>query len=290
MKFILAIIALYSLVACNQDTKHSTTAKMVAKADAPTTLVVNNVEHHRTINSILPPAGYNIAKSQEGSYAQYLQNIPLKPRGSKIKYYDGRVKSYFSEYAAVLDLPIGHKDLHQCADAVMRLRADYLWNTQQYEKIHFNFTNGMRVDYTNWMRGQRIKVEGNKTQWYQAKIASNTEEDYWNYLEQIWMYAGTLSLSKELKSRTIKDIQIGDVFIQGGTPGHAISVVNIATNATTGEKLILLAQSYMPAQEMHVLTNPNNDNLSPWYSSKNLTQLHTPEWTFAVEDLMFFEN
>ncbi|MEZ4798767.1 MAG: DUF4846 domain-containing protein [Flavobacteriales bacterium] len=56
----------------------------------------------------------------------------------------------YDVYDAVVDLEIGTKDLHQCADAVMRLRAEYLWVTQQYDKIHFNFTNGFRVDYTEW--------------------------------------------------------------------------------------------------------------------------------------------
>jgi len=102
------------------------------------------------------------------------------------------------------------------------------------------------------------------------------------------MYAGTLSLSRELNSIRVQKIQIGDVFIKGGSPGHAVIVVDMAMNSSTGEKLFLLAQSYMPAQEIQMLTNPMNESLSPWYSTKNLDYLQTPEWKFEVNQLMRF--
>ena len=289
MKSILSLFLILSLIHCKTDSNETLADRLITAQD-PLQNPVNIKSNINDLKRIAAPADFTIQKVSKSSYAYYLQTLPLKPKGSTIKYYDGRTKSYFTDYIAVIDLPIGSKDLHQCADAVMRLRADYLWSTKQYDKIHFNFTNGMRVDYSNWIQGKRIKVSGNNTEWYQAKEPSNTQEDYWQYLEQIWMYAGTLSLSKELMSRPINDIEIGDVFIQGGSPGHAISIVNIAIHNTTGEQLILLAQSYMPAQEMHILTNPSHPDLSPWYSIRDLHQLHTPEWTFSATDLMYFEN
>jgi len=103
------------------------------------------------------------------------------------------------------------------------------------------------------------------------------------------MYAGTHSLSKELKSVPLENIQIGDVFIQGGFPGHAILVVDMAEHLTTKEKIFMLAQSYMPAQETQILKNPTNKNLSPWYSLNFEGQLDTPEWDFNKSDLKRFE-
>jgi len=84
-------------------------------------------------------------------------------------------------------------------------------------------------------------------------------------------------------------IEIGDVFIQGGSPGHAIVVVDMAVNKSTNEKIFLLAQSFMPAQEFQVLDN-NNGNLGPWYSDSFSDILYTPEWTFNKSDLMRFSN
>ena len=43
-------------------------------------------------------------------------------------------------------------------------------------------------------------------------------------MQWIFMYAGTLSLSKEMQPISINNMQIGDVFIQGGSPGHAMII------------------------------------------------------------------
>ena len=103
-----------------------------------------------------PPNGFERIKATDNSFAHYLRNLPLKPAGTEVKFYDGSVKPNYDVYEAVIDLPIGKKDLHQCADAVMRLRAEYLWKQKKYDQIHFNFTNGFRVDYSEWMQGKRI--------------------------------------------------------------------------------------------------------------------------------------
>lgn len=233
------------------------------------------------------PNGFERTTVEPNSFEAYLQSLPLKPDGSQVHYYDGRTKSN-NVYAAVVDLEIGKRDLHQCADAVMRLRAEYLWHAKKYDQIHFNFTNGFRVDYSKWMQGQRIGFNGNKTYWKTGVTPSNTYASFWKYMELIFTYAGTLSLDKELKSKPLDEMKIGDVFIKGGSPGHAVIVVDMAINKTTGEKLFMIAQSYMPAQETQVLKNFNQPEISPWYSTNNLKQLNTPEWNFSLDQLKSF--
>ena len=240
-----------------------------------------------TIKDRFPvPLGYARTIETKNSFGDYLRNLPLKPSGSLVKYYNGSTKSNNNVYDAVIDLPIGSKDLHQCADAVMRLRADYFFEQKQYDKIHFNLTNGFRVDYSKWSQGYRIAVKGNKTSWIKTAKASDSKEDYWKYLEIIFNYAGTASLSKEMNAIAISDIRIGDVFIKGGFPGHAVIVVDMATNGN--KKVFLLAQSYMPAQELQILLNPNINNRVCWYTVNNLSTLETPEWTFKSSELKRF--
>ncbi|MCK5824447.1 MAG: DUF4846 domain-containing protein [Ichthyobacteriaceae bacterium] len=234
------------------------------------------------------PQNFKRINVKDNSFEQYLRTLPLKPDGADVIYYDGNVKENYGVYTAVVDLEIGKRDLHQCADAVMRLRAEYLWNREQYDDIHFNFTNGMKVDYSNWMNGERINIVGNKTNWYNATSPSNEYKDFWKYMEIIFSYAGTYSLSKELKPTSTSNISIGDVFIQGGFPGHAIIVVDMAENKKTHKKVFMLAQSYMPAQDLQILVNPNSDNNSPWYSDDFGDLLETPEWNFNKEDLKRF--
>ena len=72
-------------------------------------------------------------------------------------------------------------------------------------------------------------------------------------MDVVFAWAGTYSLERELKPAALADIAAGDVFIKGGFPGHAVLVADVVENRTTGEKRFLLLQSYMPAQDIHVL-------------------------------------
>jgi len=238
----------------------------------------------------LLPDDFERVDVQPGSFAEYLRKLPLKPHGSKVKYYDGTVKNNYGVYDAVVDMDIGTRDLQQCADAIMRLRGEFLFQQKQYHKIHFNFTNGFRVDYSKWAGGFRVIVKGNKSNWKRSAPPANTYNDFRNYMDAIFMYAGTLSLSKELDSVDYKDLKIGDIFIQGGSPGHAVIVVDLAIHMKTGDKIYLLAQSYMPAQETQLLKNPMDRDLSPWYQlDLNDKTIETPEWEFKTKDLKRFE-
>lgn len=236
------------------------------------------------------PEGFTRIKVDSASFGKYLRNLPLKDVGEKVKYFNGITKNKNNVYDAVVDLPIGKRDLHQCADAVMRLRAEYFYTKKEYDSIHFNFTNGFRADYSNWRKGKRIAVDGNNVSWKNSGQASDSYQTFWKYLEMVFSYAGTASLEKEMKSISIAEMKIGDVFIKGGFPGHAVILVDMAENKNTGELLFLLAQSYMPAQEIQILKNPNNSERSPWYNSEITSELKTPEWTFEKIQLRRFSN
>jgi hypothetical protein len=97
----------------------------------------------------------------------------------------------------------------------------------------------------------------------------------------VFSYCGTLTLEKQLvpvpRSRPEK-MSIGDVMIHGGSPGHAMIVMDIAQNAA-GQKIYFLAQGYMPAQDIHIVRNIYNNGLNPWYPADGKT-VNTPEYTF----------
>ena len=54
----------------------------------------------------------------------------------------------------------------------------------------------------------------------------------------------------------------------------------------SGQKKYLLAQSYMPAQDIHLLINPINAIESPWYSVTDKDTIETPEYVFHANELM----
>ena len=235
------------------------------------------------------PEGYERVVVEENSFGKYLRTLPLKPHGSKVKYYNGEEKKR-DVYEAVVDLDVGNRDLQQCADAVIRLRAEYLFQEKRYDDIHFNFTNGFTAAYSKWRDGYRITVQGNNAGWVKTNASSTDYQDFRKYLDTVFAYAGTLSLAQELVPVKIKDMQIGDVFIQGGSPGHCVIVVDMAEHPGTGEKIFMLAQSYMPAQNIQILKNLDNTAISPWYSLDFGDVLRTPEWIFQKEDLKRFED
>ncbi|MDF3818657.1 DUF4846 domain-containing protein [Leptospira sp. 96542] len=233
---------------------------------------------------ILPPNGYNRVKTEVNSFAEYLKSFPLKPEGSPVLLFNGNTKQN-QVHEAVFQFPLLNRDLIQCADAIIKLRAEYFFQKKEYSKIKFKITNGMEVPFSKFAEGYRISVNGNQTKWILKNINKGyTRKNFDDYLVFIYAYAGTSSFQKELSKREISKIQIGDVFIEAGFPGHAVLVVDLVENKF-GEKLMLIAQSYMPSQEMHILKNDSPH--SPWFEIPK-GEFQSPEWTFPKGSLRKF--
>ncbi|GAA4343896.1 DUF4846 domain-containing protein [Flaviaesturariibacter amylovorans] len=229
------------------------------------------------------PAGFTRSAAAPGSFGAYLRSLKLKPAGSPVHYYNGAIKGRHV-HAAVVDLDVGTRDLQQCADAVMRLRAEWLYAQGQYDRIAFSFSDGFSAAYDKWRQGYRIGVRGNSAYWTKSAAPSTAYADFRKYLDAVYMYAGTLTLSRQLQQKPVAELAIGDVFIRGGSPGHAVIVVDVVEDARGGRRF-LLAQSYMPAQEIHILKNPNSTDGSPWYDAGFGSVLETPEWDFRASEL-----
>jgi hypothetical protein len=214
-----------------------------------------------TIHAIPPPGGYDRMILEQGSFGEWLRALRLK-KDNTVHLHDGSLKKDQSVHFAVLDITVGTKNLQQCADAVIRLRAEYLFAQKKYSEIKF---------YDNNNKPYTWQGSGDKTA-------------FTRYLENVFGWCGTASLQKQLKVvNDLQQIKPGDVFIKGGFPGHAMIVVDVAQNET-GQKVFMLAQSYMPAQDIHIVRNPANNN-SAWYETTGVEQIITPEWTFSKGSL-----
>ncbi len=232
--------------------------------------------------AIPPPPGFARVAAASGSFAAWLRGLPVKPAKAPVLLFNGTEKPRQDAHAAVLAIDTGPRDLQQCADAIMRLRAEWLFATERFDDIAFNFTEGGRVPFSRWAKGERPSPSGKI--WKNSAAADKSYAGFRKYMDNVFAYAGTASLEKELSNVSAVDLQIGDVFIKGGFPGHAVLVADLAEHAVTKAKRFLLIQSFMPAQEMHVLKNPANGNGSPWYAPPD-GALVTPEWTFAKDSL-----
>ncbi len=237
---------------------------------------------------IPPPAGFERVTAEPGSFAAWLRGLPLLPGRPDVLLHDGGRKGNQSAHHAVVDIDVGARDLQQCADAVMRLHAEYLYAAGRHGEIHFYFTSGDEAAWSRYADGWRASIQGNDVRWNRTAEPASGRASFRRYLDLVFTYAGTHSLSLELRSvADTADVQVGDVFIQGGFPGHAVIVVDVAEDPSTGEKRFLIAQSYMPAQQVHVLRNPATPG-DPWYPAAFGEVLRTPEWTFSVGDLKRF--
>ena len=216
------------------------------------------------------PKGFELTKVEGSSFEDWLRCLPLKPKGTPIKLFNGKNKMLQALNAGVLDIDVGKTDLQQCADAVMRLRAEYLYSKKKFANIHFNYTSGFKAEYSKWREGYKIGVKGNKVYYYKkSKSTDKTYEGFQKYLWNVYNYAGTYSLNKELKKQSTQNIKGGDVLIIGGFPGHVVMVAAVAENLFK-EKAVLLIQSYMPAQNIHIVKKQFARGEQVWFKVSEL--------------------
>lgn len=234
-----------------------------APANSTATRTGNDTHNPFTTVAAIPlPEGYTRSMLEKGSFGEWLRNFPLK-KDKTVYIFNGNRKANQAAQFAVLNISTGKKDLQQCADAIMRLRAEYLYEQKRFPEIIFR--------------------DNNNTSYALSPLPDRNSFDA--YLEKVFSWCGTLSLEKQLKKvPTIESIAPGDVFIKGGSPGHAALVMDVAIN-TKGEKIFLLANGYMPAQDIHIVVNPTDNFISPWYRAANASSIETPEWTFTINQL-----
>ena len=221
-------------------------------------------------DSMPVPNGFERIPVAPGSFAEWLRSLPMKPPGTPVRLYDGRLKWSQDKHVAVIDIDTGNRDLQQCADAVMRLRAEYLLAAGRTRDIVFHDSNGKRMVFHG---------------------SEKNYSEFRRHMNRVFTYAGSYSLARELRPVPIADIQIGDVFIQGGFPGHAVLVVDMAISRAGRDKTFLLMQSFMPAQDMHILRNLKAADGSAWFRPPVPGgSLVTPEWIFPAKALRRFKE
>lgn len=240
------------------------------------------------VGRFTPPVGCKRVAMLSGSFGEWLRGLPLLPGTGVVHLHDGSAKPDQLSHAAVIDIDVGRRDLQQCADAVIRLRAEYQLAAGEKDKIAFRFTSGDVARYSDWRRGLRPCVKGGKVAWSKQARPDDSNASLRAYLDTVFTFAGTLLLAKELVAvADPADIQPGDVFIDPGSPGHAEIVVDVVENTATRRRMFLLAQSFMPAQQMYILRRSAKPN-DVWFEIEPTGRLSTPHWVFQRDRLRRF--
>ncbi len=197
-----------------------------------------------------------------GSWQHFLQRLPVK--NTPIEDYTGNPVSNPGKAFEIIDYDIGKRDLQQCADAIMRLRAEYLFKQKRFNEIEFHFTSGHLFTFLAYCNGIRPVVNGNQVKFIQpGQIIKPAHSALRNYLDIVYAYAGTISLAKELKK--VNRLSVGTVIIKAGSPGHCFIIIDEAVTST-GEKVYKLAEGYTPAQSIYVLRNIREPQMGAWHT------------------------
>ena len=219
----------------------------------------------------------------EKSWLYFLQNLPIKD--GPILDYRGIPVDNQLKHNAIINYDVGTKDLQQCADALMRLRAEYLFQQNRYHEIGFHFVNGMLYTWDQYCEGLKVLPKGNDVELFNGSPSPYTHESLRKYLDVVYNYASTISLTKELKHTS--DLAAGTVVIHPGSPGHCFIIIDEAIDAN-GEKVFKLAEGYTPAQSIYVLSNLVEPEINPWYHLQKGT-ITTSSYSFIDYQLRSFE-
>ncbi|MBN1207754.1 MAG: DUF4846 domain-containing protein [Myxococcaceae bacterium] len=229
----------------------------------------------RLEDSFPPPAGYTRVAVEAGTFGAWLRGLPLRPEGTPVRDFRGGeiLAGEDPRLAAVAELDVGTLDLQQCADSILRLHAEWRWAQGQKERIAYRFTSGDLASWPRYAAGERARISGSKVKWARTAAADSSRASFRAYLDLVFTYAGTLSLQVEKQRPSREALRPGDFFVLGGSPGHAVLVLDVAVNAA-GERVALLGQGFTPAQDFHLLS-PGQDG--PWFSLE-AEQVTTPFW------------
>ncbi|MBO4736813.1 MAG: hypothetical protein J5614_10550, partial [Paludibacteraceae bacterium] len=203
----------------------------------------------------------NYVRPYNTDYAQWLLNRKLFPFDHKVRYYNGEEKQNSNGRNNIISVGVlkydlvgtfsknkeRPADLQQCADACIRLWAEYLWEHKMYDKIHFKNAPGFVFSYKKWAEGYRVHFDKNwKASWSKDAGVDYSYATFRKYLSLVFTYCGTATLAKEMMPVKSTDIQPGDILIWGGSPGHAVTVMDVLRNKQTGKLKVMFSQSYMP--------------------------------------------
>ncbi|WP_047551174.1 DUF4846 domain-containing protein [Psychroserpens sp. Hel_I_66] len=286
-KLLLTILILTSLVVLAFQFKPVKRVVNTVRASIETPSLID--KDSLTITSrVNIPDGYKRVSYGNGSFEEYLRNYKLKPFGSKIINYDDSEYFWQGGHIGILEIPVPKNGLQQCADALIRIRSEYLWKHNRKDEIGFNFTSGHYCSWKQYADGYRPKISGNKVSFHKTASANTSEENFYNYLNLIYMYSGTLSLYNELKSIDAKDLKIGDMLIKGGSPGHIVMICDEIIN-DNGDKRFLLFQGNTPAQSVHLVKNLEDATFSPWYQLENDAVVPVSNYTFGSAKFVRFK-
>jgi hypothetical protein len=198
-----------------------------------------------TIPSQIPvPNGFVRKSFDQGSFSNWVQNLPLKNSNQILLYNGNALKATYYDLFAVVDMPLLFKtDIEQCADYCMRLWAEYHKSQNKLDKFYLFDYNGKKKSF------------------------SSSGKSYNAFLKWAFSYSNSHSLKKGCLEIKEGDAVPGDMVVQNetGGVGHVSMIVDMA-ESKDGKKLYCIGFSFMPAQEFHIEKAADVYGVGGWFT------------------------
>ena len=198
-----------------------------------------------TIEEALPPP-YGAERVESDAFGLWLRQRTLAAADAPVLAYNGHEIAKRSPWR-VVQLPMVQGDLQQCADAIIRERAEWLKETGQ--PVSFYATSGDPIPWERFRAGEDPYDAGNRIAW-----RAGSDQTWDGYLTRVFTWAGSASL-QNLETQAASEPRAGMILVQGGFPGHGVLLMDVARQGDTF--YFLAAQSFMPAQSFHLDLGPH---------------------------------
>ncbi|WP_170319528.1 DUF4846 domain-containing protein [Polyangium spumosum] len=225
-----------------------------------------------------PPPGFTRVPLAPDGFGAFLRGLPLAAKGTPVLSYRGDTirPDGHPHVAAVVAIDVGKADLQQCADAILRLHAEWRWSRGRRDHA-YRTASGQKLDFQRHASGQRVRLNGNKLELVQAaKRAEPTHALFRRWLDDVFGWTNTGALARDGERVALDALRPGDFFVLTGVPfGHTVLVLDMAKDAA-GRRVVLLGQSFVPAQNVHVI---RPEPTSAWFVvDESRGALTTPFW------------
>lgn len=216
------------------------------------------------IIDIPPPKGYTRVYADSNSFAHWLRSLPLKPPGSEVLDYRGRVfkSNTDSAVAYVVQTDIAGRKFDQCMDILLRFYALYLFKMNRHADIIFPLPGGTWLGFADWQKGLRPEFKGIEVDMGLSAPPDSSIESLNKFLETIFYHSHTQQFYFLYEPVTLSQILPGDFIVKKGVRGHAVLIVDMAQNQND-QKVVLIGQGDTPASEFIILNPSGTDRWFP---------------------------
>ncbi len=228
------------------------------------------------------PEGFARTAQPEDSFGAFLRVLPLKPDGSSAYLFDGTAITGLSP-AAVISWDPGTQDRCQNTDALIRLRAEFLFSRERFEDISFHFMSGFNFAFSKWSEGYSIKVSGSKVDWVKSGEPDSSHEALEKYLSNLYVYTNATAILSDLQSAS--EPSPGDVFVEDG----GVMIADLAENSASGETIVMLCKGGGSAQNLYIVGNTREPEISPWFPVSDGGVVYTGSGSFVISALKRFK-